>query len=132
MYSTTLRLASVKTVSLLSASSHIPEENKLLFERQIACASQYPMYNTDNEPIKVQLTEKGKKLFEKIYLYRPTPVSIEGDIYTFNCSASQLLYYFERFGESALILSPKKLGIFMLNYYYFALKKYKTIYKGNN
>ncbi len=131
-HNATMRLASVKTVSLLSASSNIPEENKLLFERQIACAAQYPMYNTDNEPIKVQLTEKGKKLFEKIYLYRPTPVSIDGDIYTFNCSASQLLYYFERFGESALILSPKKLGIFMRNYYYFALKKYKTIYKGNN
>ena len=127
-----MRLASVKTVTLLSVSSNIPEENRILFQRQIACAAQYPIYNTDNEPIKVQLTEKGKKLFEKIYLYRPTPVSIEGDIYTFNCSANQLLYYFERFGESALILSPKKLGIFMRNYYYFALKKYKTIYKGNN
>ena len=131
-HNVTMRLATVKTVSLLSVSSNIPEENKILFERQIACAAQYPMYNTDNELIKVQLTEKGKRLFEKIYLYRPTPVSIEGDIYTFNCSANQLLYYFERFGESALILSPKKLGIFMRNYYYFALKKYKTIYKGNN
>lgn len=131
-HNTTIRLASIKTVSLLPVSSHIPQDNKTLFERQIACAAQYPMYNTDNELIKVQLTEKGKKLFEKIYLYRPTPVNIEGDVYTFNCSANQLLYYFERFGESALILSPKKLGIFMRNYYYYALKKYKTLYKGNN
>ena len=75
--------------------------------------------------------KKGKRLFEKIYLYRPTPISIEENIYTFNCSANQLLYYFERFGENALILSPKKLGIFMRNYYYFALKKYKTIYKAD-
>lgn len=89
------------------------------------------MYASDDEPIKVQLTEKGKKLFNKIYLYRPTPTSIDGDIYTFNCSANQLLYYFERFGDSALILSPKRLGIFMRNYYYFALKKYKSFYKGN-
>lgn len=127
----TIRLASLKTVSIIPTASHIPEENQILFDRQIACAAQYPMYSTDNEPIKVQLTEKGKKLFEKIYLYRPTPVSIEGDIYTFNCSANQLLYYFERFGENALILSPKKLGIFMRNYYHFALKKYKTLYKNN-
>lgn len=98
----------------------------------MASATQYPMYNTDNEPIKVQLTEKGKKLFEKIYLYRPTPVSIEGNIYTFNCSANQLLYYFERFGDSALILSPKRLGIVMRNYYYFAWKKYKAVYKDGN
>lgn len=125
----TIRLASVKNVSLLSEKAEIPKENRKLFERQVACAAQYPMYNTDDEPIKVKLTEKGKKLFNKIYLYRPTPVSIDGDIYTFNCSANQLLFYFERFGESALILSPKKLGIFMRNYYHFALKKYRSIYK---
>ena len=127
----TVRLASVYSVSLLSAKESIPEENRTLFERQLACAPQYTMYNTDSEPIKVQLSEKGQKLFKKIYLYRPTPVSIDGDIYTFNCSANQLLYYFERFGDSAVILSPKKLGIFMRNYYYFALKKYKSLYKDN-
>lgn len=125
----TVRLASLSSVVLLSEKANIPKENTELFDRQVSCGAQYPMYNTDDEPIKVQLTPKGQKLFQKIYLYRPTPVSIEGDIYTFNCSANQLLYYFERFGESALILSPKRLGIFMRNYYHFALKKYKTIYK---
>ncbi|MDE7464202.1 MAG: hypothetical protein K2M48_04140 [Clostridiales bacterium] len=125
----TLRLSSVRSVSLLSLKSYIPEKNSELFARQVACAAQYPMYSTDDEPIKVQLTEKGKKLFGKIYLYRPTPISIDGDIYTFNCSANQLLYYFERFGDSALILSPKRLGIFMRNYYHFAVKKYRSIYK---
>lgn len=125
----TVRLASVHLVSLLTAQTDIPQNSKALFDRQIACAPQYPMYSTDDELIKVQLTSKGQKLFEKIYLYRPTPVSIDGDIYTFDCSANQLLYYFERFGESALILSPKRLGLFMRNYYYFAYKKYKTLYK---
>ena len=125
----TVRLASVSSVILLSQKSSIPSENMLLFDRQVVCGAQYPMYSTDDEPIKVQLTPKGQKLFQKIYLYRPTPVSIEGDIYTFNCSANQLLYYFERFGDSALILSPKRLGVFMRNYYHFALKKYKTLYK---
>ncbi len=125
----TVRLASVRTVSLLPEPAFIPDKERALFERQLACAPQYPMYPSDNEPIKVQLTEKGKKLFEKIYLYRPTPVNIEGDVYTFDCSANQLLYYFERFGDSALILSPRKLGISMRNYYHFALKKYRSIYK---
>lgn len=125
----TLRLASVRAVSLLAAKSEIPEKNSALFDRQIACAAQYPMYSTDDEPIKVKLTEKGKKTFQKVYLYRPTPVSIDGDVYTFDCSANQLLYYFERFGDSALILSPKRLGIFMRDYYYFALKKYRSLYK---
>lgn len=125
----TLRLASVRSVSLLSAKAEIPEKNQALFARQIACAAQYPMYSTDDEPIKVQLTERGKKMFRKVYLYRPTPVSIDGDVYTFDCSANQLLHYFERFGDSALILSPKRLGIFMRDYYHFALKKYRSVYK---
>ncbi len=127
----TLRLASINTVSLLSAKASVPEENSKLFERQVACAAQYPMYNTAKQPNNDQPTEKAKQLINKIYLYRPTPIKIEGDIYTFNCSANQLLYYFERFGDSALILSPKKLGIFMRNYYYFALKKYRSIYKSD-
>lgn len=124
----TVRLAKIKTVSILSKSAKIPEKSKELFIRQIAAGAQYPMYSTDSEPIKVKLTEKGRELFEKIYLYRPTPASIDGDVYTFECSANQVLYYFERFGGEALILFPKKLGIFMRNYYYFALKKYRSIY----
>ena len=129
---TTRRLANIKSVTLLLQKAEIPESNRALFDRQIACAAQYPMYNTDNEPIKVQLTDKGKKLFERIYLYRPTPVSIDGDVYTFDCTKQQLSYYFQRFGDSALILSPKRLGIAMRNYYHFALKKYRTLYKYDN
>ncbi len=124
----TVRLAKIRTVSLLPNKASIPEDCAALFERQIACGAQYPMYSTDNTPIHVQLSEKGKALFEKIYLYRPTPTKIEGDIYTFECSANQVLYYFERFGDSALILSPKRLGISMRNYYHYAAKKYRSVY----
>ena len=124
----TLRLAKIKTVSILAKNAEIPEESRSMFARQIAAGAQYPIYSTDTELIKVQLSAKGRELFEKIYLYRPTPIAIEGDVYIFNCSANQVLYYFERFGSEALILSPKRLGIFMRNYYYFALKKYRSIY----
>ena len=124
----TLRLAKIKTVSILTKNATIPEESQCMFNRQIACGAQYPIYSTDNEPILVQLSAKGRELFDKIYLYRPIPKEIDGDVYIFNCSANQVLYYFERFGSEALILSPKKLGIFMRNYYYFALKKYRSIY----
>ena len=124
----TVRLALVKAVSLLPTKAKIPDSSVEMFKRQIECGAQYPIYPSDNELIKVQFSERGKKLFQKIYLYRPTPVKIEGDIYYFNCSKNQALYYFERFGDSALILSPKKLGIEMRNYHYYALKKYRTIY----
>ena len=127
----TIRLASIKIVALQHETSYIPEKNKILFDRQVECAVQYPMYNSDNEPIKVKLTEKGKDLFKRIYLYRPEPVEIDENIYTFNCSANQLLYYFERFGDNAVILYPKRLGIYMRNYYYYAYRKYKKIYNND-
>ena len=124
----TLRLAGIACVSPLPQTAFIPAKKAALFDKQVACAAQYPIYETDDEPIKVLLTEKGKQLFEKIYLYRPTPIAKEGDVYVFDCSATQLLYYFERFGDHALILSPKRLGIFMRNYYFFAYKKYRDQY----
>lgn len=126
--SKTLRLAKLRTVTVLPDAAKVPDSKCALFEKQIACGAQYPMYETDDTPIQVQLTDKGKALFEKIYLYRPVPTKIEGDVYTFECSANQVLYYFERFGDSALILSPKRLGISMRNYYYYALKKYRSVY----
>lgn len=127
----TIRLANIKLIALQHEKSIIPDKNMILFNRQVECSVQYPMNNSDNELIKVKLTEKGKELFKRIYLYRPEPVEIIGNIYTFNCSANQLLYYFERFGDNALILSPKKLGVHMRNYYYFAYKKYKKLYPTN-
>ena len=125
----TIRLANIKSVSLLPQKASIPKKNEELFKKQLEQGVQYPFYPSDDEPIKVELTEKGKRLFQKIYLYRPTPSKIEGNIYTFNCSANQALYYFERFGDSAIILSPKRLGITMRNYHYYALKKYRTVYE---
>lgn len=124
----TVRLANIRSVSILPTKAEIPDINIEMFKRQIECGAQYPIYPSDSEPIKVELTERGKKLFQKIYLYRPTPTKIEGNIYTFNCSKNQAMYYFERFGDSAIILHPKKLGIEMRNYHYYALKKYRTIY----
>ena len=124
----TIRLAQIDTVLPLLSRADIPEEFAALFERQIECGVQYPMYRTDREPIKVRLTDKGVDMFNRIYLYRPVPVSIEGDIYTFNCSRNQALHYFQRFGSSALIISPRKLGQDMRNFYSFASRAYRKEY----
>lgn len=126
--SITVRLAKIESVVLTPTKSFIPNDCCQNFERQIACGVQYPIYNSDKEEIKVELTKNGQELFKKIYLYRPIVTKIEGDVYTFNCSANQVLYYFQRFGDSATILSPKKLGIAMRNYHWYAFKKYKSIY----
>ena len=125
----TFRLNNIKLMYLQSAKAKITNANKILFDKQIECGVQYPFYNTDDKPIKVVFSEEGKHMFEKIYLYRPTPTEINGNEYTFNCSAKQMIHYLQRFGSEAVITAPKKLGIFMRNHYHFALKKYKEFYK---
>ncbi len=125
----TVRLANIVSVALMTNECIIPDNIVKIFKKQIACGAQYPIFQHQKENIKVKLTTKGKTLFKKIYLYRPTPIAIEGDIYTFACSYNQIIYYFKRFGDGAVILYPKRLGIEMQNYHKFALKKYDEYYK---
>lgn len=56
----TIRLASVQSVALLSQAAFMPEENRAMFDRQVACAPQYPIYSTDNEPM-IMLSKRQKK-----------------------------------------------------------------------
>lgn len=121
---TTLRLAKIKSVSLLSKKSVIEDDVKEIFERQIRCGAQYPISKKENALIKVVLSPKGLYLFQKIYLYRPTPVKIEGNEYYFDCSINQATYYFKRFGVDAIIVEPANATLIMANYYAGAARKY--------
>ncbi len=81
-----------------------------------------------NSPIikcKIKLTNKGKKMFTKIFINRPKPIKIEDDIYYFECSINQLFQYFSRFGSDALVLDNEKLSNRLFNFYYFGFKNIK-------
>ena len=67
-------------------------------------------------------------LQKRIYLYRPTPTKIEGDLYYFDCSYQQANQYFRRFGKTAIVVSPSKLGIALKQFYKNANKEYRDIY----
>lgn len=87
-----------------------------------------------NSPIikcKIKLTNKGKKIFTKIFINRPKPLKIEDDIYYFECSINQLFQYFSRFGSDALILDNEKLSNRLFNFYYFGYKNIKKYQKEN-
>ena len=120
----TLRLSKIKYVSLLNEKRDITEKCQMIFERQIKYGVQYPFYTFYDEPVVVKMTERGKELFKKIYLYRPTPDKIEGNLYYFNCSHNQIMHYFKRFGYDAMIISPIELAESMKKYYYLASVKY--------
>lgn len=75
----------------------------------------------------VKLTKAGKKLFRKIYLYRPKPDKIEDTLYCFNCSHNQIQHYFRRFGYNAVVISPLSLAKEMSDFFYFSSNKYKKL-----
>lgn len=59
-----------------------------------------------SEEIVVRLTDNGKRMFKTQIHMRPMASKINGDIYTFSCSAFQAKNYFFKFGKEAEILSP--------------------------
>ncbi len=125
----TIRLAKIKDVSILSEKAVVPEDIKDIFDRQVRSGVQYPIYKDEDKLIKVKFTEKGKYLFNRIYLYRPTPVSIEENIYSFDCSTNQAMHYFKRFGNDAIIIEPQNIAEMMRTFYAIATRKYNGILK---
>ena len=121
----TIRLSKIKYISLLNEKREISNKCKTIFERQIKYGVQYPFYSNYEEPIIVKLTEKGKELFKRMYLYRPIPDKIEGNLYYFNCSHNQVSHYFKRFGKEGIIISPIELVESMNKYYYIGSRKYQ-------
>lgn len=126
----TLRLSKIKYVYLLNDKREITEDVVALFERQIKYGVQYPFYTSYEEPVIVKLSERGKDLFKRIYIYRPIPDKIEDNLYYFNCSHNQIMHYFKRFGRDAIIISPIELTESMKKFYYLSSKKYdERLYK---
>lgn len=122
----TLRLSKIKYVYLLNIKSSVSTDAINIFERQIKYGVQYPFYSYNEEQVVVKMTERGKELFKKMYIYRPIPDKIEGNLYYFNCSHNQITQYFKRFGYDGIIIAPISLAEAMNKYYYLASKKYNT------
>ena len=73
---------------------------------------------------KIKLTENGIKKYKSMYLNRPIPTEIDGNIYTFNCSHDNLFLYFSRFGVDAEILEPLNLRNQVIAFHRKAYNKY--------
>ena len=97
-------------------------------ERMKKYAPQYPINNDDE--ICVKLNEAGEDLYRRMYFSRPAYERVEhkrdGNYYYFNCSDTQALFYFQRFGwGTAEILSPAYLREKMIELHRTALDVYK-------
>lgn len=121
----TIRLSKIASVKILNEPASFKDENIPLLEFQAQYCIQHPVGKNDFDEVKVHLTEVGKKLYKKIYLYRPNYIRSEGDDYYFLGSHDYIFNYFIRFGRHAIIQEPLYLKKKMEDFYLDSEKAYK-------
>lgn len=105
------------------------EQEKYLLTITMEHGSQFPI-NKQIDAI-IELTKKGEKFYNDFYLNRPKYLKKEGNRYYFNCSFTQLEFYFFKFGSEAKVIAPISLKNKFSKKYFDALdnyKKNKTLY----
>lgn len=68
-----------------------------------------PFLREAPQVIKVRLTPTGQRLYSRLIHNRPIYDIKDGDTYVFNCTLSQVEYYFFKFGADVEIIEPVSL-----------------------
>lgn len=90
--------------------------NKKIQEDEVQFISSSDRLSPDY--IKISLTKEGIRIYRQIGNIRPHYTRIEdGHIYYFDCTEIQAFYYFQSFGDSAVILEPESLKLKMKHFY---------------
>ena len=118
-----MKLYKIKEVITLEDDCNISMDEQKQLTRMMKHGAQFPIY--DNTIIKLELTQNGEKLYEKLNLNRPNYLNKEDNIYYFDCAQSQIEFYFFKFGEDVKIISPENLKNKFSKKYYNALQRYQ-------
>ena len=118
------RISRIQNITIMNKECNLKNEVINVFEKMKQFGPQFSYALDENKPIKVRLTERGKMMYEKMYLHRPSYSLIEGDIYTFECSVNQAIQYFQRFGKHAVIIEPAEVRNTFEAYYKMAYDAY--------
>lgn len=118
-----IKLSKITSVTILNQSSTFNEDDIRLFQKMLKYGVQF-FYDNNEEEIVVKLSPRGQKLFHKIYVHRPIPTKIENDIFYFNCSYTQILQYFSRFGGDVEIISPESIRKNIFDFHNSYVKKF--------
>ena len=120
-----VRLSRILSVTPIAERADFSEEQIRIFNKMQTYGPQF-FYNADEEPVKVLLSDEGMKMFKQLYVHRPAPDSIEGNVMTFLCSHEQVLQYFRRFGRHAKILTPDSVRDRMYHFHRSAANSYSS------
>ncbi len=120
----TIRLSRIESVVILKKAATFTEKAVATFKKMQEYGPQF-YYLANEEEIVIKLTKEGVNRYRKIYVHRPIPKRIEGDLYYFDCSANQVVEYFKRFGDEAYVVSPPGVRESILSFHYRAVKAYR-------
>lgn len=122
----TFRLTRIKDIMIINEPTQFESEQIQIFNKMIEHGPQFA-YTHPVETIIVKLTDLGKKMYKSMYVQRPVPFKVEDDLYYFDCSSTQIMHYFKRFGTSAVIISPLVLTERMTEFYELGAIRYRKI-----
>lgn len=100
----TFRISRIRALFTTSDKFTPSEETKKQL-KEIALRN--PQSASKNVKIRVRLTDRGVKKFKVVVKNRPDVERKDGNTYYFNWPKRELLEYFKRFGEDAIIESPQ-------------------------
>ena len=126
------RLSRIRTVNVAQSIPPMDKELEYLCEKTVQTAPQYAI-NSDVD-IRVELNDKGKELYNRIYLGRPQYIRVQEHqgkhYYYFNCSEEQAFQYFRKFHtDTAIIRSPDSLVQRMIYFHTDVLAAYEKSQK---
>lgn len=104
------RITNLKNLTQLNEKIFISNETKKCLEKELQEKGAQFMIE-DVIETKVYLTPAGIDKYKRLLHLRPQYDAIEDtNIYVFHCTPRQIEYYFFKFGEDAIILSPIELS----------------------
>ena len=121
----TFRLSRMKNISIINHPAVFTPNQKKCFEKMIELGPQYPIFDKALQDIVVRMTPRGEELFQTMYLHRPKLSKKEGNVYYFNCSHAQILQYFSRLVQHAIIIEPHNLRDTLQKSFQWAYYNYK-------
>ena len=123
------RLSRIDKIDIqVSMGAHISQENAKLLDNMLI--KNTAMFMTSNTiKIKVKFTDVGLESFNRHIYLRPQFYEIDpldNHIYIFDCTETQAINYFFKFGQDAIILEPQSLANTFKTKYEKALNSYTS------
>lgn len=124
--SVSFRLTNISACRIIKKSSGLKKNICKKLEEEIAVKGCQFMSSETNDII-VEMTEEGIRKYNSVRHLRPTAVTRAGNRFMFNCTETQIRYYFFGFGKDATIIYPSSLARDFQYRYLQAVEKYNNI-----